>query len=283
MKKVFSFLAVLALVAMASSAVWAEANLPAAQEAFVSFTATGTLEVSVNLYALPDTYSGDFSYETNPGTPVEKIGFDIGNTFEYGSANTYDSYGNVFAKIHTNLSGMPANEELFMYTRNQSNTAAKYKVTANGNRQQDWGDKTAILYNGLVRGDGKATKEDKTGCNPGDYAPIKMYFCKVTDADKTDFQFSKAKLPPIFGQNQYGTKDLLDFNDTLGGDSVVDIHYTTIGITGADGGIWVGNGEYSTDYANSEDVIIFFGARFDHVVAGDTYSTTTITFAYSAE
>ncbi len=286
MKKVFSLLAVLALLCMTSS-VWAAAVLPQGTKTAYAEFSSEDINITVDLYELPATYSTNF-YQSGTPTSADQIEFEIdNNAFSFGSSTVYKAQGNVFAKIKTNLASVGDNKKLFMFTDNMNNSS-DYKVFGNGNRKtQNWGTEQdkhyAQVCNGLVRKGGKATTNpgEETGnyCNDGDYAPIKMQFIKAVDADAEGQRYSKANYPDVFtGSADYkGLKDLLDASDTYEGNNLRD--KMEIGKSGAGGGIWVGSNWYS----GNDDVIVFFGASFDHVVGGDKYMTSTIKFEYAAE
>lgn len=282
MKKVFSFLAVLALLVMASSA-WAEDTLPDPQTAYAEFTA-GELNITVDLYSLPEEYSENFYQNVNSGS-VSRIEFAFDSNFKLGSSAIYRSTATVFAKIKTNLTAMSGSKNLYMYTNNMNNSDG-YKVDSEKNRRTETYGK---FCDGLIRKNGKATEPGGTAtsdyCDQGDYAPIKMYFIKAIDADAEGKQFSKTNYPDVYNQDEWsqkGLKNLHDINDVKP-DATSFKPETLIGKSGTTGGVYCGQGDGNTWYAKDSDVIIFFGAEFRNVVGGDTYSTNTIQFQYATE
>lgn len=294
MKKFFSLLAVLALVSMVSSVVWAAEVLPTPKTAYAEF-GEGEINITVDLYSLPDTYTTNYYQNINSGS-VDRIEFKIDNNFTLGSQTVYQSTATVFAKIKTNLTtmgGASSNKNLYMYTSNKTNTPTNYKVNGDGNRRtEQWGDIYYKFCNGLIRKDGKATKDAGSTasdyCDSGDYATIKMQFIKAEDADAEGKRYTKTNLPDVYHQDEWslkGLKNLFDINDRqVSGESLVSIkNMSLIGKSGLTGGVYCGQEGANIWYSGSKDVIIFFGAEFVNVVGGDTYSTNTIQFEYSAE
>lgn len=298
MKKVFSFLAVLALVCMASSA-WAD--IPGAKTAIATFGTVTEIDIDIDLYNVPTTPSDNFytnaTAGTTPAPDSGKIEFSVA-PIRIGDSAEATAMATVFAKVRTNLTAISSNFKLRMFTKNMENTSDAYKVYNNAanKKTQNWGGTWVQICRGLIRANGAATKETPDyDVALGDYAPIKMFFSTVNAADKRKYAYSysgtelSGTVPDVFGVG----KDLCDaqdrrhlptdpdgeYNDTFAEEKIV-------GTPGAAGGIMAEdyvNDNYITRYAQDRDVIIFFGATFDHVMSGDTYSTETIVFDFSAE
>ena len=178
----------------------------------------------------------------------------------------------MFAKIHSNLSIQQGGTTVYMYTKNATATG-DYK--ANAPRTETWETTTVSLYSGLVR------KGNTTTYQAGDYAPLYVKCKKISDANES----YKSALPADFSGEQHydGSRILADYSDS-NFSTLADLA-RVIGTSGTNGGIWVGyGGEPAANwYSGSEDVIMFFGANFDHVIAGSEYGTTTINFVQSIE
>ena len=285
MKKFLSLISVIAVAVMFSSTLWAEV-LDLTKTAYAEFGSV-PIDVDVTLHQVPSEYTSGY-YSGSPATAT-RIEFETAN-INVGYPEVVGSTGTVFAKIHTNLTGIASGSNLYMYTINQNNTdfeGNKYAVQPNAGR--DIGDNNKV-YNGLIRGNGQATEEETTTYNPGDYATISMYFCTTTDADTRQYHYDwdatdkkwveGSVIPPVFvgdGTEYSGRKDLYDKNDNY--EDLKSVGKTKIGQSGIYGGVWTGFGaDDSTTYAGTKDVIVFFGANFSHVIGGDKYSTNTITF-----
>lgn len=262
MKKVFSFLTVLALVCMASS-VWAASQpISIVKSAFASFSAVDMV-FDVTLY---EWQSGK-DYTTYTGTGADSIAFDTsGVTLANPTAQW--AGGTVFAKVHSNLTSQQNGTTVYMYTKNTTNTDG---YAANAGRKD--GDNT--FYSGLVKKGNTSTYQD------GDLAPLFVKCKKISDANES----YKSALPANFSaEKQFdGSRILVDYSDSNFED--LQDFARVIGKSGSNGGIWVGYGnDPATDwYAGNEDVIIFFGATFDHVTGGSEYGTNTIKFVQTIE
>lgn len=159
-----------------------------------------------------------------------------------------------------------------MYTKNT--TEGDYQAKSGRTSGEE------TLYSGLVK------KGNTTTYQPGDYAPLFIKCKKISDANTS---YKSAKPADFSAEEPYnGSRILADFDDTNFG-SLPD-NARVIAVSGIDGGVWVGYGVpqgQTVDpynwYAGSEDVIMFFGANFDHVVADSEYGTTTIKFVQTIE
>lgn len=264
MKKFISLLAVLALVATLSSSAFADVNI--VKSAFASF-APVAMTFSVDLYE----WESGKDFTTYTGTGVGSVSFDLSGV-TLSNATAQWASGDVFAKISSNLSSQQAGTTVYMYTKNT--TDGDYKAKAGRT------DGTKTLYSGLVRKEATATYQ------PGDYAPLFVKCKKISDANA---DYKSAKPADFSAEDPYnGSRILADFSDS--DFSTLPESARVIGTSGANGGIWVGYGVPSGQtvdpynwYAGSEDVIMFFGANFDHVTGGSHYGTETIKFVQSIE
>lgn len=259
MKKFFSLLTVLTLTVFMAGSAFAEVNI--VKSAFATF-AEVALVFDVNLYE----WVQNKDYTTYTGTGAESIAFDTSG-ITLGSDTPQWAGGTVFAKISSNLTTQQAGTNIYVYTKN---TTATGDYKANAGRFVD----DMTLYNGLVR------KGNTTTYQPGDLAPLFIKCKRVSDAN-TNY---KSALPANFSAEELydGSKILVDYSDSNFG-TLIDA-LKVIGTTGTNGGIWIGFGDIGINwYAGSEDVIMFFGALFDHVTGGSEYGTTTINFVQSIE
>lgn len=265
MKKILSLVAVMAVAVMMSSSVWADAITT--KSAYATFT-LDPLEFSVNLY----NWETGKDYATEyTGTPEGSISFDL-STIKPGIANSRWAKANTFAKIHSNLTSQPASTKVYIYTKNTATEAGNYQAKASRST-------TKNVYNGLVR------KNMGDTYQAGDYAPLEMKNVKVSDAN-TNY---KTSLPTEFaldGAIDQGERYLLDKEDSDW--STAGDEGQLIGKGGITGGIWVCKSRNEHDvtdnwYSGTEDVIVFFGARFESVIGGYEYGTTSITFNTAVE
>ena len=255
MKKVFSFLAVLALVVMASSSVWAiDPVVPTVQKAYATFTDSTALRVDFDLYLHQDGKAYTFSGETgaNYTSTVNDIQFDVstvhpGRTYFENEAPEF-AKGTVFARIQTNAAQKKAGTKILMYTKNTTTDNGDYKVKYTNNEQ----------YQGLIR------KTNNSTFAIGDNAPIEMQF------------FNKAAAPTTYpttmdinaeGGNERYIADNQQKGYVTGTDDL-------IGKSGQAGGIFAGHNNYGDYYG--ADVIVFFGAWFKTVFDGDEFGTESI-------
>jgi hypothetical protein len=262
MKKFFSLLAVLALVVMASSSVFADAF--ATKHAYVTFSSEA-LTFDVKIY----DFVADKAWDAYTGTEATSIAFNT-TGITLGSATPFNAMGQTIAIVSSNLTAQQAGTTVYMYTRNNSDTG-QYK--ANAARTDNWDGTDVTLFNGLAR------KGNTTTYQVGDLAPIKIKCQKSSEA-------STAALPADFwaAGSSDGVRMLLDKNDSIFA-SYPD-NAKVIGKSGATGGIWVGYGtnQYGTsDWYANEKVIIFFEAQFTNVMGGSEYGTETITFNQAVE
>lgn len=266
MKKVFSLLAVLALVAMTSSSVWAATS--ATKRAFASFDSV-TLSIEVNLY----DWVKDKEFAEYDSPKSGDIEFDVSGITP-GTAESEWANATTFAKVSANLTALPANTELFLYTDNQNNSGDYQAKAATGGK-----------YSGLIKAGNTATYQ------PGDHAPIRLAFAKMSDVAEGKAHHDYVSTLPNFatggisGDARFYTTGFRNLNDRSdSGFSTLAYQERILGVSGVNGGLWVGANEAQTEqyYAGEEDVLIFFGAAFDHVTGGSSYGTETIIFgAYS--
>lgn len=266
MKKVFSFLAVLALVCMAGT-VFAENFSSTTKQARVTFGSAGDIIFDVNVY----TWQSGVDYKTGYTGPglTTPLSFDIGDV-TFGSANYQWAPCEQIIKIHSNLSIQAAGGKVYMYTDNKTNSTH----TATTGRSEGEG-ATGKRYNGLVRTTESGLAED--------YALLKIVSKTATYAN----EHHKTSVPAasVFDVMDNGGRTVVDLQD--GNYSTLAENSKFIGKTGKDGGVWVGYGtnQYGTGnwYSGSDDAILFLGAAFKGVVANDDYGTETISFVYSLE
>lgn len=251
MKKVFSLLAVLAVTVFMASSVWAA--LPVAQKAYANFAAED-LSVGFELYTHQDGKDYTFGEGGNYNTTVNDIQFDTSKVL-VGTTTASFAPGTVFARVTSNLTKQKASTTLYMFTRN-STTAGDYKAKYSDNTK----------YTGLIR------KGNTTTYAAGDNAPIEMHFAKVSVAPTT-YPTSMSQDADAYGDKYLADRAASDFTTDN----------ATIGKSGVTGGIWTGNAAGDVKHYTAEDVIVFFGARFDNVFAGDEYGTECINIVTSAE
>ncbi len=266
MKKVFSLLAVLALVCMAGTAFAANFS-STTKQAYANFGSAGDVTFDVKLY----DFVANQDYQTGyTGDEATSISFDLSGVQFGPQTEAQWAPGTTFARITTNLTVQPAGH-VSMYTTNSTATG-DYK--ANAPRNESGVNK----YNGLVRKGNTAAYKD------GDFAPIKV-LCRKAAVANTSFK-SAYPVEDDFTEMYNGGRYLLDSGD--GNFSASDEQGIYIGKGGQKGGMWVGYGDeggghYNNWYTEGDLGIIFFGAYFNNVIGGDQYGTTTITFIYSAE
>lgn len=264
MKKILGLLAVLTVTVFMATSAFADINI--VKSAFASFNEVAMV-FSVDLY---EWESGkDFS--TYTGTGEDSIAFDVSG-ITLGNTTPQWAGGTVFAKVHSNLTAQQSGTTVYMFTKNTTATG-DYKANAGRTSGSD------TLYSGLVK------KGNTTTYQPGDLAPLFVKCKKVSDANAS----YKSALPADFSaEDPYnGSRILADYSDSTFA-TLQDLA-RVIGISGPNGGIWVGYGSDPSTapatnwYAGNEDAIIFFGANFDHVTGGSEYGTTTINFVQSVE
>lgn len=249
MKKFLSLLAVMAVVVMASSAVFAAPF--AAKSARVTFSPSA-LTFAVNLYHWGG--SGNYTNQTSTGT----IGF-VASDVTLGTTETSSSISSDFALISSNLNQQPANTFVYVYTNNKSNTSDFVAVSSGTDG-----------FNGLVRKGQAATWVE------GDYAPVITKCIKVSSANANYNSPDGPRAATFLDNVQYQGDRWLADKSTAGFVNSENI----IGKGGVTGGIWCGAGgdPYTTWYSGAEDVVMFFKANFKSVNGGDEYGTDTITF-----
>ena len=252
MKKFFSLLAVMALVVMASSSVWAAAL--AQKAARVTFTAAA-IQFDVALYH----WGGSGSYETGQATATQ-INF-VPSDVTLGTVTPSTSTSSDYALITSNLSQQPANTHVYVYTDNVNNSS-DFKAKSPST--------TADGYNGLVRKGNGDTFVD------GDYATV-ITKCVAVSSANANYNTTNGPRDAVFdydGQSS-GDRWLAD-KSTTGFNSQANV----IGKGGVGGGIYIGaeNSSYATNWYSTEQVVMFFRAIFHSVNGGDEYGTDTIKF-----
>lgn len=248
MKKFFSLLAVLALVGMASSAVWAAPTTEATHTALASFSG-GTIAFSADLYNWNSTYTG---------TTATNITFDT-TGITLGSSTEQFKCASVYALIQSTITA--ANGKVWVYQDNQNNSDDKYKVASDKPRH----DGTKTLFSGLV-------KANSSG-GDGNFAPLEAYYKKLSEA-KTDITTLPTSFPS--GEYAYGIYWFVDVHDST---YVPKDSYMLVSTAA---GNYVGTADGVRHYVN-EPVVMFFGAYFTNVLGGDSYGTNSITFISEVE
>lgn len=242
MKKVFSLLAVLALVCMGSTAFAAFTG--ETKKALATIDATGQVEFSVNLYDWESTYSA--------ATSTDTIHWDNTNTLTLASDTEQFLCANVYALIKSTITTM--NTKILIYQNNKANTDGHVAVSSR-NVSGVW------RYDGLV---------DTTGTK---YATL-SYRCRtLTDAKAITTLPNKW---PSW-QPYDGVRVIYDKNNSDWATQAASEYVVIGGINAAGGGTWVGSGDWGTTYTK-EDVVMFFGAQFKNVLSGESYGTNTIKF-----
>lgn len=260
MKKIFSLLAVLALVSMVSSVVWAATEQSfGAKEAYAEFSATA-LTFNVTLYNWTASKNYDTGYTSSD--VAENISFVPGSGFVFGTSDLQKVVSNVIAKIQSNIRQQPAGTTVYVYTDNTHNST-DYKANA----KKDWEGVDGDYYGGIVR------KGNTSKYVEGDIADLYMIVRSTTEAT-TEYFTAK----PDFSNVSAG----------VGGKTVIDISdskYATysdadkvIAKSGTGGGIWHWSENGVNTYTDNQDAIVFFGVGFRNVFAGDKFGTTTISF-----
>ncbi len=247
MKKVFSLLAVLALVSMVSSSVFAAAFATKAARAI--FTAAA-IQFDVDLYR----WGGSGSYETGQAAATQ-INFEASDV-TLGSTSDSPSISKDFALITSNLNQQPANTVVYVYTDNKNNTSDFVAVSSDA----------STGFNGLVR------KGQSAAYVKGDYAPI-ITKCVAVSSANANYNTTNGPRDAVFNNDEQwqGDRWLAD-KSTTGFDDADNI----IGKGGVGGGIWIGKD--GSDWFSTEKVVMFFKAVFNSVNGGDEYGTDTIKF-----
>ena len=258
MKKVFSLLAVLALVCMASS-VWAAFTDPIAKTAIATFTG-GDITFNVSLYL----WDGDYVNDT------QKENLEWNNPSTVHIANATEEWANstVYALIHSEIT--TTSGKVYIYTKNKSNSSPYVATYGKGNTGQK-------KYDGLVRANSNGAGEN--GQTISNYAPLKFVSVPLTYA-KNNYDASHGQ--PDAKTVGYGDRYITDYDNFD-----KDLDYMTLATSQ---GIWEGTASSGTepnvvtwDNYSKEDHVLFFGAGFTNVLGGDTFGTNTITFNTSVE
>ncbi len=244
MKKVFSLLAVLALVCMASS-VWAQ-NF-ATKAAVASFESAGEVSFSATLYK----FTGQASQYTNP-TSAESTGitWDI-STIPLNSSTRHWQAANVYCLIKSTIT--TASGRVVIYQDNANN-------------DDDYKDTTATPQPGLV-------KKNSGGGSNLDFQYMSVKLSSATSncvTSQPNFDRANASW-----QDPYGSRGFKDLSVITTSPSQADLEYITIAKST---GIWDG-----ASFFNPGDNVLFFGAEFKNILGGDSYGTQTIKFATQVE
>lgn len=287
MKKFFSLAVVLALVCMAGTAFAATPSaIGTAKKAYITFTAPG-IDFQVKLY---NWVAGTDFATGYTGAEATSISFST-DTVVLGTPDASWAKATTFAKIHSNLTSLPAGTSVFMYT---DNTKAEYTgdYKAKATRSESWGTYNVALYGGLVK------KGVTSTYKAGDLQLLHV-LCKKVGTGTGTADMYKNSLPDISSLSVYGDgrRRLVDIHDTIGGetfDHTTDTGtYTSwrewiIGTSGLDGGLWVGWGHEGSApdtnwFAGTTDVIVFFAGEFRSAIGGGEYGTENITFGTITE
>lgn len=253
MKKVFSLLAVLALVCMAGTTFAATLDSTTTglqpKTAIATFADNGTIEFSADLY----TWTGNYDQRSSANQITwTTTGITLGSST--GQWKNADVYCLVSSTI-TTKTGV-----VYVYTDNKNNTSPYTATTSESN-----------YFNGLIRA-------DSNGGAPKNFAPIKCWYAKLSDA-KAQYDATKGQPTINNSSPSYNTRNLNDIG------TVAPAQYPFVpgeNIMANKDGNFVGTPASGYDYT-TEDVVIFFGAEFTNVLGGDSFGTTTIKFATVTE
>lgn len=253
MKKVFSFLAVLALalVCGGGSAFSTTLNETTTgltpKQAIATFADSGTIEFSADLY----TWTGN--YDTRTST-TQITWTTTGITL--GSSSVQWKNADVYCLVSSTITTKGG--VVYIYTDNKNNSAPYTAQTSQSN-----------YFNGLIRA-------DSNGGAAKNFAPIKCWYSALSTA-KTDYNTAQ----PVINDSSpsYNTRNLNDIG------TVSPAEYPFVpaqNVMSNKDGNFVGTPASGYDFT-TEDVVIFFGAGFTNVLGGDSFGTTTINFSTIAE
>ena len=281
MKKVLSLLAVLTVTVFMASSVWAS-QIGESKTAFATFDAI-ELSFDVTMHEWTSaTKTTDFGSHAAPTSG--SIDFDADSSI-IGKSEDTSVVSNVYLKIHSNLAQQPAGKFIYMYTNNKANDSEEAANSYNAQYaapDDDQGNHRE--FNGLVRKGQKAA----TDYAPGDYALLQIKACKIADTSSyKDAGPKESDIPFPWDDQSSGTRVLMD-KDTTGWSISGEPMETIIGKSGIGYGNWVGYGEplgggANCNFYDSGDVIMFFRATFNNVVAGNSYGTKSIKFVNMTE
>lgn len=270
MKKLVSLVAVMAVVAMVSSSVFAE-GIGFSKIAKATFdSVTAEFEAKVFTWVA----NKDFGSTTDYATEATQITFDTGKV-TLGSTEAKWVVGKEFVRLSSNLTQLPANSvKILLRTKNKENNETGFNAKAAT---------TDGMYEGLIR------KTQGDTYVAGDHAPIDILCVKVDDAN-TNYKTALPTSFPIGDNYSYksdeGHKGLPDFDNTNYDSAEEWLKLIAKSGTGDNGGIWIGSGsgEYGwwDKYSETSDVIMFLGATFQSVVSGDEFAAK-IYFEQAAE
>ena len=249
MKKVFSLLAVLALVCMAGTVFAADPTIEATHTAIASFTG-GELSFSADLYNWNSTYTGS----TATNITWSQTGIPL------GSSDTKFKCADVYALIKSTIT--VANGKVWAYQDNRNNTSPY--VATSSRTATDKG-VTNYLYSGLIKAN--------SGGGNNNVAPLEAYYKKLSEA-KTQITTLPTEFPS--GDYAYGIYWFKDVGDS---NYVAKDDYMLVATSA---GNYTGTNEDGRNYVK-EDVVMFFGAYFTNVLSGESYGTTTIKFVSEVE
>lgn len=272
MKKVFSLLAVLALVCMAGTAFALD---PVTKAAVATFGDAPALELSVTVHSFGTGVSNYSNVAAKTGTNADIIEFNVpASGFPFASDTTTTIVGKDFFKVHSNIAQQTSGH-IILVTDNVNSTNYQAKAS----RGDEWG----TYRGGLVRsGMG-------TAYNKGDLAPIKTLIVSVSSATAnfasaypTAQQFNTL-------ETWKGCRPLVDLSDVLNDPASQQEKYYKykyqlyLGLAGANNGHWISGGYNYSEGGDlngytTEDVVIFLSADFTKVTGGDTYGTDQIKF-----
>ena len=243
MKKVFSLLAVLALVCMVGTA-FAESFSSDSKTAIATFR-SGEIGFSATLYNWNSTYTG------STATQITWTTTDL----DLGSSELQFKCADVYALIESNIT-VP-NAKVYVYQDNKNNTTADYVAVSSRSVDNVW------RYDGLV----------KKGGN--DYATLTFRCRTLADAKATitELPTEWPSWQPYDGVRRFVDKSNSDWATQKTGSDII--------IATTDG-TWIGSGDWGTTW-EKQPVVMFFGAQFANVLGGDTFGTNTITFNTTVE
>lgn len=243
MKKVFGLLAVLALVSMVSSAVWADPFNT--HSAVATITASGTVEFSATLYKFTGQAS-QYSAPQSTGT-ISWDTSDVHIATEPGDWKTSQAYCLLKSTI-TN-----AGAKVVVYQDNLHNDTAYVATNDDG-----YGHRA-----GLVKAN--------SGGGYGNFLDFQYYICELSSATAswvtTQPNFQR-QAPDYY--DPYASRGFFNKGDEGIEDSKITIATTS--------GIWHGNSDYS-----KTDHVMFFATTFKNVLSGESYGTQKIIFNTQVE
>ena len=246
MKKVVSFLAVLAVVVMMSSAVFAVTF--STNTALASFEDAGSVEFSAQLYK----FTGAATEYSAPEA-VDSITWDVSDIALNSDEEQWKT-SQVYCLIKSTIT--TAGGRVVIYQDNANNDD-DYKATATGT-------KAGLVKKGSGGGEG----------NILDFQYMSVKFSSATTYCVTA-QPNFQRTEESSWSDPYGSRGFKDLSDITTTPSAADLDYITIA---NNKGIWDGN-----TFFNKGDNVLFFAATFKNILGRESYGTQTIKFSTQVE